>query len=231
MPSSPDAAVAWEPGELRSSAAATQPASPAAGLAFFEVASGAAVPDELLASARATARAQGWSTGWAEGMRAAAARAEGELARQRAEHAALIAEQHAEVQRAVAALRDAAAELERRALPTVDEMETLLLRSAFAVAETLVGHALLDDETRAPAALARALALAPVGEPVTVRLSPTDHARLIAAGAADPERGRSVTLIADAALEPGDAVATTGATEIDARIRTGIARVREVLAP
>ena len=40
---------------------------------------------------------------------------------------------------------------------------------------------------------------------------------------------RSVTLIADPSLQPGDAIARCGATEIDARIVAGIARVREVL--
>lgn len=227
MRSLPDAppVVAWEPGELRAA-----PAPPAAGgLRLFEVASSAAVPDDLLAAARAAARSEGYSAGWAAGRRAAAERAAEEAEQRRAEHEELLAEARSQLRRAVAGLDTAAAALEQRALPTTAELESLLLESAFALAEALVGAALRDDATRAPAALARVMALAPSGEAITVRLHPGDHALLTADADLLDSVGRAVTLLADPALAPGDAVATAGATEIDARIRAGVARVREVL--
>ncbi len=234
MPSSPEATaaasvVSWQPSELRS-AGATAVASDTA-WQLFEVAGSAAVPDDLLADARAAAHAAGYTAGWASGIRAAQAEAAVEALRRRVEADQLLAEQRAEVQRCVAGLDAAAATLERRALPTVEQLERLVLESAFAVAEALVGHALRDDAVRAPAALARVLALAPANEPLTVRVSPADHAVLTAQGEPDPVSTRSFTLVVDPALADGDAVATTGATEIDARIRAGLARVREVLAP
>jgi flagellar assembly protein FliH len=231
MPSSPDAApavVAWQPGELRVGSAPAAP-SPAGNLSLFEVAAAAAVPDDLLADARAAARAEGYSAGWAAGMRAAGERAAAEAAERQADHDRLLAEARDELRRAVGALDAAAAALEQRVLPTTAELETLLLESAFGVAEALVGAALRDDATRAPAALARVLALAPEGEPLTVRLHPADHALLTADADLLGTVGRTVTLVADPALAPGDALASAGATEIDARIRDGVARVREVL--
>jgi flagellar assembly protein FliH len=42
---------------------------------------------------------------------------------------------------------------------------------------------------------------------------------------------RTVTIVADESLTPGDAVATCGATTIDARLSAAIERVRRVLAP
>ena len=74
--------------------------------------------------------------------------------------------------------------------------------------------------------LAHALSLVPEREDVQIRLHPADHAALVAdAAVATQAATRSVTLIADASLQPGDAVARCGATEIDARITAGIARV------
>lgn len=54
-------------------------------------------------------------------------------------------------------------------------------------------------------------------------------------GAAEPirrQRGlRTVTIMPDPALAPGDAIASCGATTIDARLSTALQRVTEVLAP
>ena len=115
-------------------------------------------------------------------------------------------------------------------MPTAEQFEDLILSAALAIAEALVGHVLHDDESRSRGVLAHALSLVPEREDVQIRLHPADHAALVAdaAGAARAAT-RSVTLIADPSLQPGDAVARCGATEIDARIAAGIARVREVL--
>jgi flagellar assembly protein FliH len=79
--------------------------------------------------------------------------------------------------------------------------------------------------------LARVLALAPEQRPVTVRLNPADRMTI---GLSDRTTelvvdGRSITLVEDPTLQPGDAVAVSDATTIDARLGTALERVREVL--
>src|SRR2546423_553152 len=75
----------------------------------------------------------------------------------------------------------------------------------------------------------RAVALAPAGRPVTVRLSPADRATLDLDESTVDIDGRAVTILADAGLRPGDAVAECDATTIDARLDTALARAKEVL--
>jgi flagellar assembly protein FliH len=220
MSSSPEA---WEPADLRV-VRVPEPAGPA--LPLFEVGTSVGVPDTLLAQARAAANAAGYAAGWAHGMRMAEQRAAAAAERSRAEAEQAHADQRAAVARGLAALHAAADALERQAVPGAEQLEALLLEAGHGIAEALVGHALRDDETRAPAALARVLALAPAGEPVTVRLSPADHA-IVAAHFVPADR--AVTIVADPELEPGDAVAVSGATEVESRIRAGLHRIREAL--
>jgi flagellar assembly protein FliH len=199
---------------------------------FELVDSGGGVPEEILAPARAAAQAAGYAAGWAHGVRAArlVSDAEAHVAtanRERAE-----AERTAEVRRALTALDAAATALEHSAAPSAHEIEQLIVSSALTIAEALIGDALRDDEIRGRAALARALSLAPAGEDVTVALSPADHAIVTAitgTGSDGTGLGRTVTLVADATLAPGDALASCGATTIDARLSTGLARVRDSL--
>lgn len=240
MPSSPEPIVAaWLPGELTAGGGRPSPVAavpdtfvasdlPARAPALFEIASASGIPDDLLVQARSAARAAGYLEGWASGLRAAEARAAGETERRRREAQAFAAEQSVLAGRALAAVDAAAASLERRAVPGADELEDLIISAALDIAEGLVGSALRDDETRSHAALTRALALAPADEDVEIRLAPADHALVAPAAPLDPSR-RRITLVADPTLLPGDAVAVSGATEVDARIAAGLARVRAVL--
>lgn len=248
MPSSPDS-TAWplhELHELRELRGAGVPVPPVARFSaaegtaaepqLFEVSSSAGVPDSVLAPARAAAQAAGYAAGWASGIQAARVVADAEAHAARAETQRSAIARRAQLQQAFTALDQAAATFERRAVPTAEQVEALIVSSALAIAEQLVGHSLRNDPDRAPAALARALQLAPAGEAVTVRISPVDHAVLTADGteraeAAVPDAaGRAVTLVADETLQPGDAVATSGATVIDARVAAGLERVRAVLS-
>jgi flagellar assembly protein FliH len=79
--------------------------------------------------------------------------------------------------------------------------------------------------------VARALSLAPSDEDVRVTLHPADLAALGAEGTTRTEGGRAITFAADDTLAPGDALARSGATSIDARLGAALERVREVLAP
>lgn len=198
----------------------------------FEISRSAGIPEDLIAEARRSAQAAGYAAGWASGIQAARVVADAEAQAARAENERLAQERRARVEQALTVLDRAAAALEARAVPAAEQFEDLVVTSALAIAEELVGHVLRDDATRSQAALTRALSLAPVDEPVRVRVSPADHAALLGDdGTLPAELGitRSVEVVADAALAPGDGVATCGATEIDARLSTGLARVREAL--
>jgi flagellar biosynthesis/type III secretory pathway protein FliH len=59
-----------------------------------------------------------------------------------------------------------------------------------------------------------------------VRLHPDDHAALAGHALDD---ARPITLVADTGLAPGDAVATSGATQIDGRIHAGLERIKDAL--
>lgn len=195
----------------------------------FELAGDAGVPEQVLAPARAAAQAAGYAAGWAHGVQAARLMAEAEQHAAAAQRQRAEARHTAEVQRAITALDTAAGDLEQRSAPGAHEIEDMIVSAALTIAEALIGTSLRDHETRGRAALLRALALAPAGEDVVVALHPDDLAVLD--GKADHlDLSRSITLVADPSLAPGDALATCGATAIDARISAGLARVREVLA-
>lgn len=236
MPSSPEPefdATAWRLEELRPGGVALRhpPGAQPVAAPLFEVACDAGVPDELLAEARAAAQAAGYAAGWANGIQAARLVADAEARAARAERERVEAARREQVQRSIRALDAAAATLEQRAVPAAEQLEELIVEAAFAIAEALVGRALEDEQTRGMAAVRRALALAPIGEEVTVRVSPADHAVLTADGA-EPVSGianRIVYLVADSDLAPGDAIASCGATTVDARLAAGLQRVREVL--
>lgn len=216
------------PGVLRAADAAAVPA------VRFDIDLGArfrsAVADNLLGEARAAALAQGYAAGWAEGKRQAAeaARTAAEQAAEQAARAA--ADRTAATERAVAAVAAAATALERQLGPAVAAAEEAILRAAVALTEVLLGHELAATRSPGEDALRRALALAPAHRPVIVRLHPADLATLAGPGAAGREvDGRAVTLLADPALQPGDAVAECDATTVDARLGAALDRVREVL--
>jgi flagellar assembly protein FliH len=217
MPSSPEA-HRWEPADLQNS-------PPPAGSRvrphrLFEVHRPRGVPEELIAPARAAAESAGYAAGWAKGVEAARAvvDAEQQAARRATEARA------DQLMQALVAAESAARRLEQRSVPALAEIEDVLITAAFDLAEAIVGARLRDDQKRGLDALRRVLALAPGGEPVRVHLHPAD---LDVVRGADVPPG--VELVPDPAQTPGDAVARCGATEIDGRIRTAVARVREQL--
>lgn len=188
------------------------------------------LPNEVASRLRAEAQAAGYAAGWAEGRRHAELIAEAvrkEVAEQVQEAAEV---QSARVEQALAAVGRAATDLEQRMVPVIGDLEHLIVDAAFTLAEALIGRELACAEQPGRDAITRALALAPTGRPVTVRLHPTDH-ETVTAGQPGPVEmeGHTVTLLADPTLQPGDAVAECDATTIDARIAPALARVREVL--
>jgi flagellar assembly protein FliH len=188
------------------------------------------LPNEIADRLRSEAQATGYAAGWAQGRR------EAELAAQATrEEVAAQVRQEVDVQalraeRALVAISLAVADLEHRMVPVATELEDLAVGMAFALAEAVIGRELEASAQPGRDAVARALALVPASRPVTVHLHPADH-ETVTGGQPGPVEidGRTVTLLADPSLQPGDAVAECDATTIDARIEPALARVREVM--
>lgn len=246
----------WQPVSLADGAAAAatgmvalpqfepgaKPANPS--LRAFSLSRTAGIPAGLLAAETAAARAAGYAAGYTAGIDDARAATRDRLAADAAAAENASAARDAAISQAFGALFAAAEGLEGRAVQSAADIEEQIVSAAYSIAEAIVGRVLADDETRGQAALTRALALAPADEDVTVAVSPADFL-VLAAGRGDGAddaaaatdltplrryRGlRTVTILADEALAPGDAVAACGATTIDARLSAAVQRVKLVL--
>jgi flagellar assembly protein FliH len=181
--------------------------------------------------AKQEARTTGYAEGWAQGQRAAALAAEAAAERSRAVELAHDQRRAAALASAVNALGRAVTNLETQMMPTLHELQEAVLAHAFELAEAIVGRAMDDPEGRAAAALRRAMNAAPEQGDVVVSLHPDDFRNLVGT-ATDADynyEGRPVHLRPDPALHPGDAVAETGTTTVDASIAAAVARARAAL--
>jgi flagellar assembly protein FliH len=183
-------------------------------------------PDELV-EARAAAESAGYAAGWAQGRREAKAAAEAQADRDAVAAEDVLNALTEQVERTMTAMATAATRLEQQALPAIHELEHTIIGAAFELAQAILGRELRTAAEPGRDALARALALAPVQRPVTVRLNPADRMSI---GTTElVVDGRAVTLVSDTSLRPGDAIAVCDATTIDARLGPAVERVREVL--
>lgn len=181
--------------------------------------------------AKQEARTAGYAEGWAQGQRAAALQADAAAERARAVEQAHDQRRAAALASAVNALGRAVTNLETQLMPTLHELQEAVLAHAFELAEAIVGRAMDDPEGRAAAALRRAMNAAPEQGDITVSLHPEDFRNLVGT-ATDADynyEGRPVHLRPEPALHPGDAVAETGTTTVDASIATAVARARAAL--
>ena len=181
--------------------------------------------------AKQEARTTGYAEGWAQGRRAAALEAAAAAERARAVEHAHDQRRAAALAQAVNALGRAITNLENQMMPTLHELQEAVLAHAFELAEAIVGRAMDDPEGRAAAALRRAMSAAPEHGDVVVSLHPDDFRNLVGT-ATDADynyEGRPVHLRPDPALYPGDAVAETGTTTVDASIAAAVARARAAL--
>ncbi|MBJ7359163.1 FliH/SctL family protein [Nocardioides sp.] len=180
----------------------------------------------MVADARAAARSQGYAVGWAQGLREAsdaaalAARANDE---QLAETRRQWTVRH---QAAVEALHRAARELAR----VTEDVQDLVRRQSVDLAreltEIMVGHELRSSPDTAADVVTRVLAAAPADRPFVVHLHP-DVADDDAVAAL---AGSGVRVVGDPTLDPADAMVEVDEQVLDLRVRTAIARVREVLS-
>jgi flagellar assembly protein FliH len=195
----------------------------------FELTGG--VPSELLESAQQQARAVGYAQGWTQGLREASA-SQAVLAEQtRIEQQATAEEQSERVGSAVRAVLRAAEQVQQTVVAVTDQLSDQMLAAAVELAAVLLGQQLADPEVAAAAVLRRVLPEVPDGQPVTIRLSPQDYDTLTGpAGAellANLQAADRISLECDQSLAPGDAIARSAATSIDARLTAALARLRE----
>ncbi|MET0423913.1 MAG: FliH/SctL family protein [Actinoplanes sp.] len=181
--------------------------------------------------ARQEARTAGYAEGWSQGQRDAAAVAESSAERTRAAEHAHEQRRAVALAQAVNALGRAVTDLETQLMPTFTELQEVLLTHAFELAEAIVGRALDDPQRRGADALRRAMAASPESGNLVVKLHPDDFHNLVGeSGETDfDHEGRRVSLRSDATLRPGDAVAETGMSTVDATITAAVARAREAL--
>ena len=181
--------------------------------------------------AKQAARTTGYAEGWAQGRQAAAREAEAAAERARAVELAHDQRRAAALASAVNALGRAVTNLETQLMPTLHELQEAVLAHAFELAEAIVGRAMDDPEGRAAAALRRAMNAAPDKGDIVVSLHPDDFRNLVGT-ATDADynyEGRPVHLRPEPALRPGDAVAETGTTTVDASLDAAVARARAAL--
>jgi len=183
------------------------------------------------AASVAAGYSSGYTAGWSAGSRAAAREAEEER-RRTADLAAAQAQQAAvAAQEALTALAHAAGAARRRLAPVLHEAQDGLTRATLELAEALLGAELRDHDASAQAALRRALSVRDDGI-VRIRMNPADLAaldRVLGALPAELTPPEGVVLVADAELQPGDAVSELEEGYLDARIASAVERVRAAL--
>ena len=180
-----------------------------------------------LSSLRKQATSHGHLEGFARGM----AQAQSALAQAKADQAALAAEEQAvwirQVSAAVQALVSAAAQLDQRSAPALDELVEVITASSLELATAVLQRELACATDPGLDAIGRALRLCPADAPVRVRLNPADLDRLDRTQLG--KLARTVTVSADPDVEPGGAMAQSGARRVDAQLGVAMARVRKVL--
>lgn len=181
--------------------------------------------------AKQEARTAGYAEGWAQGQRAAAQEAQAAADRARAVEQAHEQRRAAALGQAVNALGRAVTGLETQLMPTMQELQEAVLAHAFELAEAIVGRVVDDPAGRGADALRRAMNAAPEQVEIVVSLHPDDYRSLVGTAPEADYRyeGRPVHLRPDPALRPGDAVAETGATTVDASIAAAVQRARDAL--
>jgi flagellar assembly protein FliH len=188
-------------------------------------------PAEQMAEWRAEAEAAGYAAGWAQGRREAQAAAIAQADKDAQAVEDVMAATVQQIEQIMHTVARAATGLEQRMVPAVQDIENMIAETALAIAESILGRELAVSKDPGREAIARALALAPEQRPVTVRLNPMDRMTIgLSDGTTEMVMdGRTITLVDDRSLKPGDVVAVCDATTIDARLGPALDRVREVL--
>lgn len=202
----------------------------------------AALPLTVLSDSRVTAaqeqaRALGFSAGYAAGAKAAAQELEAQLAQVAQDASARSAQSQEELQLAVAAFADAVTATQNRELPVLDAAREMLCTLALDLARSVV-----DGITTQPSpiegvssgalqALLRATRGASSVSPIRVAMAPNqadqvlEHWDLVLRFLDNAE----VSVVPDAKLSPGSAIATYPHGHIDATLESAFERARDAL--
>jgi len=132
-----------------------------------------------------------------------------------------------QLQTVVAQLSAVADELRHREGTAIAQVEDQVAKAALQIAEVLVGHELAHAPAAGRDAIARALQLAPHDGFVTAYLHPDDAETLGDLESVVP--GRTLAVVRDPSLTPGDCVVEVAGCRIDARIEAALARIRDLL--
>jgi flagellar assembly protein FliH len=179
---------------------------------------GLLVDPQLVEDARREGYDDGYEAGYAAGVAGGAAAVEAERE-----------ELASRIRRLLPQLTTAIEDFTARETTAREQIEHQVVAVAFELAQALLGHELRHSESRGRDAIARALAFAPDDGFVVARLHPDDLA-----GAGDLDDlvpGRTLRVVADPTVAPGDCIVEVDDCRIDARIEPALARVREVLGP
>lgn len=191
---------------------------------------GDAVTEQVLSglaeSTRTAARSQGYIVGWAEGRREAATEAAAVAAEAEELRCVAEARREAEHRAAVDALVRAAATLQHTLADVSAHVEDQALLLARELTETLVMHELRLSPDLGEDVVRRALSVLPAGLPVTLRLHPS----VLGSPAVAELAEQGVRVVADASLQPGDAVVEADEHVVDLCVESALARLREVLS-
>lgn len=180
-----------------------------------------------LSDLRRQATAKGHLAGFAQGMseaEASVAQVKADLALRSGQEQALWTSR---VSAAVQALAFAAAQLDERSAPALDELVEVVTASTLELVTAVLQRELACATDPGLDAIGRALRLCPQDAPVRIRLNPADLSRLDRAQLG--KLSRSVTVSADPAVEPGGALAESGARRVDAQLGVAMTRVRKAL--
>lgn len=185
------------------------------------------VVDRARRAAVEQGQAEGFSAGYAAGLTAAAAEAEAE--RQRVAQLEREAAQGraAAAAAAVELLNTSAEAFRRRECLAAEQIEDVVTDLALQIARAVLDRELELSASPGREAVARALRLTDPTATCVVRLHPQDMATV--GELSDLSAGRSLTLVADPAVEPGGCVVDGAGRSVDAQIGPALARVAEVL--
>jgi flagellar assembly protein FliH len=228
---------AWTRGKvLRGHAAAARPAfldtelgvKPTLKLVVEETPEVVEVVDTEFTAAEEAGYEQGYAHGYDEGK--AVGYADGYQAgndRAAADALAAANDRERRLSEALTALATAARECSDRQSAAVDEIEQQIVEAVFELAETLLGREMSRTRTPGRDALRRALALVDAHGPAIAYMNPDDLETI--GDYADLAPGRAITLVADAAIEPGGCVLEAGSARVDAQLGPALRRAKQAL--
>lgn len=177
---------------------------------------GLQIDQRIVDGVMAQARSNGYATGLEEGLAAADAQV------QRAEQ-----DRWDHIRSAAAALNRSAEQFETAQAAAFRDIEDALATAAFLLTEALLGRELATASTPGRDAVARAMRLAPERLPANVYLNPNDADAIGDISQLAP--GRSLEIIKDPTIAPGDCRVAVARTVIDATLHNAVERAREAL--